>query len=191
MCEPFFDWQFVRHRFTYFKIFAVALLVCLQLSVSAQGPRLAERETNYNSLSEVRYKRRALLIVFKSSIVDAGGSEQIILEKVLKTDPQPRGRFRWVYGQLAKKLNEYIRKYRSLTAADDLGDADYVISFNVVEYRTILNATYPYGELFVIAKGVPETQTPPRVIWRGKKVLFAGDAIGDLIKDLRAVRGEL
>jgi len=44
--------------------------------------------------------------------------------------------------------------------------------------------------LFVIVKGSPETLKPPRVVWRAKKVLYAEDAIGDLIKDLKAVRGE-
>ena len=65
-----------------------------------------------------------------------------------------------------------------------------MIFFNVVEFRRILNTFYPYGELYVIVKGSPEELKPPRVVWRAKKVLFAEDAIGDLIKDLKAVRGE-
>jgi hypothetical protein len=77
-----------------------------------------------------------------------------------------------------------------LSAAADLSEADYVIFFNVVEFRRILNTIYPYGELFVIVKGSPETLQPPRVVWKARKVLFAEDAIGDLIKDLKAVRGE-
>jgi len=60
----------------------------------------------------------------------------------------------------------------------------------VVEYRRILNAVYPYGELFVIVKGSPQDSKPPRIVWRAKKVLFAGDAIRDLIRDLKAFRGE-
>jgi hypothetical protein len=143
-----------------------------------------------NSLAAVSNKRRALLIVFRSGVVDAGNGERLIIDQVLKTDPQPTGRFRWVYGVIAKKLNSYIRKYRSLSAAQDLSDADYVISFNLVEYRRILNTIYPYGELIVIAKGTPGTQTPPRVVWRGKKVVYAGDAIGDLIKELKLLHGE-
>ena len=71
-----------------------------------------------------------------------------------------------------------------------MSEADYVIFFNVVEFRRILNTPYPYGELFVIVKGSPEMLKPPRVVWRAKKVLFAEDAISDLIKDLKAVRGE-
>ena len=112
------------------------------------------------------------------------------MEDVLKADPQPKGRNASVYNQLAQKLNSYVNKYKSLTAAEGLADADYIIYFNVVEYRRILDAVYPYGELFVIVKGSPAQLKPPHVVWRADKVLFAGDAIGDLIKELKAVRGE-
>lgn len=144
-----------------------------------------------NRLAEVRDKRYALLVVFKSRVIDVGDRERAIIEDVLKADPEPKGRYRWVYTQIARKLNNYIRKYKSLTAATDLSNADYVIFFNVVEIRRILNTPYPYGELFVIVKGSPETLKPPRVVWRARKVLFSEDAIGDLIKDLKAVRGEI
>ncbi len=170
----------------------VALLVLLHcISVVAQERTAIVSVAHYRgSLSEVRDKRSALLVVFKSRVVDVSNSERAIIDDVLKTDPEPKGRFGWVYGQLARKLNDYIQKYKSLTAARELTDADYVIFFNVVEYRKILNTTYPYGELFVIVKGSPEIQKPPRVVWRAKKVLSAGDAIGDLIKELKTLRGE-
>ena len=169
------------------KVLAPALLVLfLCFSAAAQTPDLADA----NSLAEVRDKHNALLIVFKSRVIDAGDRERAIIDDVLRADPQPKGRYRWVYTQLAKKLNKYINKYRSLSAASGLSEADYVIFFNVVEFRRILNTPYPYGELFVIVKGSPEALKPPRVVWRAKKVLFADDAIGDLIKDLKAVRGE-
>jgi hypothetical protein len=143
-----------------------------------------------NSLSEIRDKQSALLVVFKSRVIDVNDRERAIIEDVLKADPQPKGRNRWVYSQLASKLNKYIRKYKSLTAASELAEADYVIFFNVVEFRRILNTLYPYGELFVIVKGSAKMMKPPRVVWRARKVLFAEDAIGELIKDLKAVRGE-
>lgn len=143
-----------------------------------------------NALNELRDKRRALLVVFRSRVLDVGDRERAIMDDVLKADPQPKGRNMWVYSLLAHKLNSYVRKYKSLTAAAGLADADYIIYFNVVEYRTILNTVYPYGELFVILKGSPEQSKPPRVVWRAGKVLFADDAIGDLIKDLKAIRGE-
>jgi hypothetical protein len=173
------------------KVLAPSLLVLLlcfsaSASASAQVPEVAP----LNSLEEVRDKRNALLIVYKSRVIDAGDRERAIIEDVLKADPEPKGRYRWVYTQLARKLNKYINKYNSLSPARELSEADYVIFFNVVEFRRILNTPYPFGELFVIVKGSPETLKPPRVIWRARKVLYAEDAIGDLIKDLKAIRGE-
>ena len=161
------------------------LLLLLNLSATAQAP-----VEDTNSLREVRDKHSALLVVFKSRVLDVSDRERAIIEDVLKADPNPQGRYRWVYGQLARKLNNYIHKYKSLAAAKELSEADYVIFFNVVEIRRILNTPYPYGELFVIVKGSPETLKPPRVVWRARKVLYAEDAIGDLIRDLKAIRGE-
>ena len=164
---------------------SIILVFLLYLPTAAQ-----ELGGDGNSLAEVRDKRSALLIVFKSRVVDLDDPEGAIIEDVLKANPAPKGRYRWVYSQLAGKLNKYIRKYKSLSAATELSEADYVIFFNVVEFRRILNTYYPYGELFVIVKGSPETLKPPRVVWKARKVLIAEDAIGDLIKDLKAIRGE-
>ena len=166
------------------------LLLLFSFTAVAQDAAVASDVPAGNSLSEVRDKRSALLVVFKSRVLDITDRERAIIQDVLKADPEPKGRYRWVYALLAKKLNGYIRKYKSLTAATELSEADYVIFFNVVEFRRILNTIYPYGELFVIVKGSPETLKPPRVVWRAKKMLFADDAIGDLIRDLKAVRGE-
>jgi hypothetical protein len=44
--------------------------------------------------------------------------------------------------------------------------------------------------LFVIAKGSPEKLKPPRIVWKARKMLIPEDAIGELIKDLKAARGE-
>ena len=163
------------------------LLLTLCLCAVAQAP-----VDDTNSLAEVRDKHSALLVVFKSRVIDVDETdrERAIIDDVLKANPNPQGRYRWVYTQLAKKLDKYINKYKSLTPATELSDADYVIFFNVVEFRRILNTNYPYGELFVIVKGSPETLKPPRVVWRARKVLYAEDAIGDLIRDLKAIRGE-
>ena len=164
---------------------SILLLFLLYIFTAAQEPL-----GDGNSLVEVRDKRNVLLVVFKSRVMDVDDRERGIIEDVLKADPEPKGRYRWVYSQRATKLNKYMRKYRSLSAAKELSEADYVIFFNVVEFRRILNTIYPYGELFVIVKGSPETLKPPRVVWKARKVLFAEDAIGDLIKDLKALRGE-
>jgi hypothetical protein len=169
----------------------VTIVLASWLCASAQElTRRSKSEHAESPLAEIRDKRRALLVVFKSRVIDVSDGERAIIDDVLKADPEPKGRYRWVYSTLAKKLNKYMLKYRSLSAADGLADADYVIFFNVVEFRRILDMTYPYGELFVIVKGSPEELKPPRVVWRANKVLFAGDAIGDLIKELKTVRGE-
>ena len=166
-------------------VVSILFLLVVCLSAAAQSPAVES-----NSLEEVRDKRNALLVVFKSRVLDVSDRERAIIDDVLKADPEPKGRYRWVYTQLAKKLNKYINKYNSLTPARGLADADYVIFFNVVEFRRILDTAYPYGELFVIVKGSPEKLKPPRVIWRARKVLIAEDAIGDLIKDLKVLHGE-
>ena len=166
-------------------LFLTALLLLLGFSAAGQ-----ESHAGANSLAELRDKHSALLVVFKSRVIDAGDRDSAVIDDVLKADPQPKGRYRWVYTQLAKKLNKYINKYKSLSAASQLSEADYVIFFNVVEFRRILNTPYPYGELFVIVKGSPETLNPPRIVWRAKKISDAEDAIGSLIKDLKAIRGE-
>ena len=168
------------------KVLTVTVLVLLLCFSAAAQPNPEAG----NSLEEIRDLHSVMLVVYKSRVIDAGDRERAIIDDVLKADPQPKGRNRWVYTQLAKKLNKYIHKYNSIKAARELSEADYVIFFNVVEFRRILNTPYPYGELFVIIKGSPETLKPPRVVWRAKKVLYAEDAIGDLIKDLKAIRGE-
>lgn len=171
-------------------VFPTFLLLLICFSAAAQQPVGESASPETNSLAEIRNMQRALLMVFKSRVIDVSDREHAIIQDVLKADPEPQGRYRWVYTQIAQKLNKYMRKYRSLSAARELSDADYVIYFNVVEFRRILYSYYPYGELFVIVKGSPEKLKPPRVVWRTKKMLFAEDAIGDLIKDLKLLRGE-
>jgi hypothetical protein len=173
--------------------FAGVLLLVACFTAAGQ-PAEAAVETRNNqigNISELRDKQRALLVVFKSRVVDADNPERAIIDDVLKADPQPKGRYRWVYNELAHKLNKYINKYKSLSSARDLADAEYVIYFNVVEFRRILNAIYPYGELFVIVKGSPRESKPPRIVWRAKKMMVGSDAVGEFVKALRALRGEI
>ncbi len=172
----------------------LALLVLAWCSTAPPQQNDSQQKTAHagHSLTELLDKRRVLLVVFRSRVVDVGEHrERAIIEDVLKADPKPKGRFRWVYNVMAQKLNKYMDKYGSLTAAQGLADAEYVIYFNVVEFRRILDSVYPYGELFVIVKGEPEQLKPPRIVWRANKVRYADDAIGDLIKDLKTVRGEI
>lgn len=171
---------------------ALFVVLACGVNVLAQPAEVpAEQQNNHvGTISELRDKQRAWLVVFKSRVIDAGNAEKAIIEDVLKAEAQPRGRYRFVYNELAHKLNKYIREHRSLSSAKTLADAEYVIFFNVVEFRRILNAVYPWGELFVIVKGSPQESKPPRIVWRARKMMVATDAIGDLVKALKALRGE-
>ena len=158
-------------------------------SVLAQDGSSRANHT-FGSLSELQYRDRALLVVLRSGVVSADPNDRDVLDLVLKADPEPWSKHRGVYAVISKKLNSYIRKYKSLSAATHLSDADCVIFFNLVEYRRILNTTYPFGELYIILKGTPEKQKPPRVIWKSRKVSWAADAVDEFLRDLRNVRGE-
>jgi hypothetical protein len=172
---------------------AFAALIAAALLCSnalAQQRFRATNEPNTGSLSAIRPRDRGLVVVLKSSVIPADETDNYIIESVLRADPESTGRHQIVYGTLAKKLNGYIRKYKSLSAATHLGEADFVIFFSLVEYRRILNSTYPFGELFVIVKGEPDIQRPPRIIWKSRKVIWVGDAINNFLKDLKTIRGE-
>lgn len=177
-------------------IFRLPICACLLIlaacfvALGQTGSAAVPENNHTGSLSDLQDKQKALLVVFKSRVISVDDRDRAIIEDVLKADPYPKGRYRWVYNEMAKKLNKYIRKYGSLQSAEGLADAEYVIFFNVVEFRRILNAMYPYGELFVIVKGSPQELKPPRIVWRAKKVMVSTDAIGDLIKALKAFRGE-
>lgn len=171
-------------------VLPILLLLLISFSAAAQDPLGESAPSAANSLEEVRTMQSALLVVFKSRVLDLEDRERAIIQDVLKADPEPKGRYRWVYNVIGQKLNKYIRKHKSLVPAKVMSEADYIIYFNVVEWRRILYTYYPYGELFVIVKGSPEKLKPPRVVWRTKKMLFAEDAIGELIKDLKILRGE-
>jgi hypothetical protein len=131
-----------------------------------------------------------LLVVLKSSVVSADEGDRSLIDLVLRADPEANSRHQIAYRTLAKKLNGYIRKYQSLAAVEQLSEADIVICFSLVEYRQILNTAYPFGELFIIVKGEPRVRRPPRVVWKSRKVLWAGDAIKEFLRELKSIRGE-
>ncbi len=75
----------------------IVVLFCI--SAVAQEPGFEGGPVDGNSLSEVRDKQRALLVVFKSRVLDVNDRERAIINDVLKADPHPKGRYRWVYGK--------------------------------------------------------------------------------------------
>lgn len=142
------------------------------------------------SLAEIKHKRSVALVIIKSSVLDASGDDEPVIREALAAEPRLAPRHRFAYSLIARKINQYIRKYRNLLPADKISQADFVIYFKLVEYRRMLNGTYPYGEMFVIVNPQPETTGSARIIWRTRKVVFAEDAIKDLLTDLKQVRGE-
>jgi hypothetical protein len=179
-----------KYKYAVLTIIAIFALSGNSHAATPQGQTgLISANSDRNSLAEVRAKKRALLLVFRLGVIDSEDNERAVIAFALKADPQSK-RYRLTYDVIAQRLNRYINKYRSMSPAAQLSDADYIVFFNLLEYRRILNATYPYGELFVIVKGDPSVQQPPRIIWKSKKVQWAGDAVRDLIKEFRVLRRE-
>ena len=167
------------------------LIVCSIWAVSANdASRRTQSDEPSETLAEIRDKQRVALIVLKSSVVDASGSDDRIIAEALAADPKEARRHRYPYGVIARKLNQYTRKYRSLRPAYELAEADFIIYFRLVEYRRLLNGFYPYGELFVILNPPAEETRPAKLLWRSRKVMYAEDAVKDLVKELKLVRGE-
>ena len=93
---------------------------------------------------------------------------------------------------IAKRLNKYISKYHSMTAAPGIEDADFVLVFNVTALRRsfIPAEPYVYGKLFVIVPGTASAPRP-RVVWESEgERRQADDVVNDFVKALKAVRGE-
>jgi hypothetical protein len=171
----------------------VALLICpatalnqaRQDSADAPPPAVVT-----GSLEELRNSRYVLLIVRRSIVVDSRGLAKTILNEAYKTDTETGTRYPYLYNMLARKLNNYMKKYQSISAVRNISDADFIVFFNLLEYRRPLGFAYPYGEMFVILNKTPDGK-PPHIIWKTRKSsMWAENAIEELIKDLRAVRNE-
>ena len=142
------------------------------------------------SLAELRNSRRVLLLVRRSAVVDSRGMAKTILDEAYRTGSDARFRYPWLFNLLARKLNSYIKQYRSISAVKSVSDAEFIVLFNLLEYRRPLGHPYPYGEMFVILNSTSGGK-PPRIVWKTRKnSMWAEDAIEDFIKELKAVRGE-
>ncbi len=176
-------------------VFQFALIALLLGSLSATPQSAAGRvsidsEDKRGNLLEIKDKRRVALLVMRSSVIDASGSDAPVIAEALAAKPKEALRHRFAYGTVARKLNSYMRKYRSMSAVYDISQADIIIYFKLVEYRRLLSGVYAYGEMFVIVNPMPDEHQPARVIWKTHKVVYAEDAIKDVVKELKRVRGE-
>ena len=171
---------------------AIFLGACgwLEQSAAAKSPLNIEVEEALESLVEIKDSQRFALLVKRSSVISVSESDDPIVAEALAAEPKESTRHRYAYGSIARKLNDYIRKYRSLRPVYEIEQADFVIYFKLVEYRRLLNGFYPYGELFVIVNPRPDERRRARVIWKTKKVMFANDAVRDFLKELKRVRDE-
>lgn len=156
---------------------------------SALGSVVDEDKTFEGSLNEIKDKQRVFLVATRSRVVDVSGPDPSTLIEALgdgsvRTHTYP-------YTVIARKLNEYIRKSRGMTAVGSAAEADYVIYFNVLEYRRTINGIYPYGELFVILnRDAVGNSQPPRIVWRTRKPTWAEDAAKEFLRELKRTRGE-
>jgi hypothetical protein len=142
------------------------------------------------SLYELRDKRRVLLMVRRSTVVDTSGPTKEILAEAFKDQTDSSMRFPRTYNTLARKLNNYMRKHQSISAARSLEEAEFIVLFNVLEFRRPLGVPHPYGELYVILKE-QGTGKQPRIIWKTRKnSMWVEDAINDLLKELKSSRRE-
>lgn len=184
----------VQHSHRSLKLVTMSTLFCVAVmggehSVKASDSAKASQvKSEDGSLDEIKDKQSVALVVVRSSVLDAAGDDEPIVREALAVEPRLAPRHRPAYNVIARKINQYIRKYRSLRSADQTSQADFIVYFKLVEYRRMLNGFYPYGEMFVIVN--PETTGSPRIIWRTSKIVFAEDAIKELLKDLKQARGE-
>lgn len=155
----------------------------------AEG-RGSARPVIEGSLSELKSKSRVMLVITRSLLVDTRDPGRALVREAYGADPRVRRRHRYAFNTIARKLNGYMKKYGGMSAAADVDDAEYLLVFNLLEYKVILGRPYPYGEMYVILNQPPDSPHPPRLLWKARKVLWAEDAVGEFIKELKVVRGE-
>jgi len=173
---------------------ALAAAALLAAFVAADGAGAADdAAVARGSLADIRSLRRVALLVTRTRTVDARDPARVAVEHYERaaagepTRPHAGG-----HRAVARQLNKYIRKYRSMTAVPSAAEADFVIIFNVLRVRGsfIPNEPYIFGKLFVVARP-PAPGQPPRLVWesRGHDARL-DDAVNGFIKALKAARGE-
>lgn len=131
-----------------------------------------------------------LLLITRSLVVDTRDPGKVLVSEAYKADPRTTRRHRYAFNVIARKLNNYMKKYGGMSAAREIGEAEYILVFNLLEYKVVLGRPYPYGEMYVVLNQPPDSPDPPRVLWKARKVLWAEDAASEFIKELKVVRGE-
>jgi hypothetical protein len=143
--------------------------------------------TIQGALLEIKGKRRAKFLVIRSEVVNAKGDSSDAAIAAITSGRDTEQKHWLAYSVIARKLNKYIRQYKTMTAAEGTSEVDFYIVFNLAGYRRTINGIYASGELFVIA---PSPSGSPRILWRSEKEMFAEDAASSLIRALKVVYGQ-
>ena len=102
------------------------------------------------------------LVVAKVGVVNANEPERGIVEAALKGKSTGGRRVGPALFAIARPLDKYAKKTKLISGVRQISDADYVVFFNLLEYRRILDTNYPYGELYVVVKTPPGQHPPER-----------------------------
>ena len=165
---------------------AVFLLSTQARSQEPQEDPVPNSPLVLGSLSEIRGKRRAHLLVMRSNTVNVGGDPAQVAVDAVRSGMRTERRLRYTFSVIGKKLNKYIRDYQLISGVGDPTQADFVIVFNLLRYRRILNSIYPEGEMYVVSYNAPGLA---RVLWQTEKQMLAEDAASKLVKALKEVNG--
>lgn len=166
----------------------LSILILLTSPVYPQAGVSADAGFADNSLEELKDKKKILLLVGRTRTVDMSDPASPIIAEALKVADEGRSRYVSTHNAIARKLNDYLKKHRSISAAWRFEDADFIVFFNLLGFRRTLNTHYPHGELFVLVKGGEKEKL--QVIWKSSKAMYADDAAGEFIKKLKEIRGE-
>ena len=132
-----------------------------------------------------------MLLASKALVVDARDPALVALEDYRRAlSGSPPRQHNAAARLIATRVNKYIRKYGTATAADGPEDADLVLVFKVTGQRPSAIAAQPFvwGKMFVIAVG---DDRAPRVVWESEgDDKQAEDAAEEFLKAFRAARGE-
>jgi hypothetical protein len=175
-------------------LLAASLLLLARAGSPAQEAAQAPpADAPRGSLADISQRRRVALLVTRTRTVDARGPTVVAVESYRQAvegavpPAHPAG-----HHAAARRLNKYIRKYRSMSAVRTYAQADFVLVFNVLRVRSsfIPDEPYIFGKLYVIARG-SAADPRPRIVWESKGHESRVDsAVGDFLKALKAARGE-
>jgi len=178
------------------RAFRAALLCCALALCAAAGAAAQsaadDGEVPRGELSEIRDRRRALVVVSRSYSVDTRGPLRGVFEEVFEKPARAVLRHEYAYELVARRLERYEREYGGLEIVETLEEADFVIVYKVVALHRSFSEDEPfvYGELFVFLNRAPE-RPQPALLWRTKgDHVPPGEAVGAFLKSLKAVRGQ-